>query len=166
MKILVIGSGGREHALAWKLAQSPRVSDVIVAPGNAGTATEAKCRNVAIKVTDIDGLLKLAQEKQVGVIGLKPFGAGTTFGIKPRQIQGRVDTRARVLVKEMLQEKRLSAIIPGVNIPEQLEENVHGSYEKDKPSTAADKQALHECLCNYQTHLTPDYQWLHEWHHV
>lgn len=113
-----------------------------------------------------DSLLKLAQEKQAGVIGLKPFGAGTTFGIKPRQIQGRVDTRARVLIKEMLQEKRLSAIIPGVNIAEQLEENAKGSLEKDKPSTAADKQALQECLRNYQAHLTPDYQWLHQWHYV
>lgn len=72
MKILVIGSGGREHALAWKLAQSPRVSEVIVAPGNAGTATEAKCRNIAIKVTDIDGLLKLAQDEAVGVTVVGP----------------------------------------------------------------------------------------------
>ena len=72
MKILVIGSGGREHALAWKLAQSPRVSDVIVAPGNAGTATEAKCRNVAIKVTDIDGLLKLAQDEAVALTVVGP----------------------------------------------------------------------------------------------
>ena len=48
MKVLVIGAGGREHALAWKLAQSPRVSEVLVAPGNAGTATEAKCRNVDV----------------------------------------------------------------------------------------------------------------------
>ena len=48
MKILVIGSGGREHALAWKLAQSPRVSEVLVAPGNAGTAHEDKCRNVDV----------------------------------------------------------------------------------------------------------------------
>ena len=62
MKILVIGSGGREHALAWKLAQSPRVSEVLVAPGNAGTATEAKCRNVATKATDIEGLLALARD--------------------------------------------------------------------------------------------------------
>jgi len=54
MKILVIGAGGREHALAWKLAQSPRVSDVIVAPGNAGTATETRCRNADVKATDID----------------------------------------------------------------------------------------------------------------
>ncbi|MEN5210194.1 phosphoribosylamine--glycine ligase [Stenotrophomonas terrae] len=72
MKILVIGSGGREHALAWKLAQSPRVSEVIVAPGNAGSATEGKCRNVAVKVNDIDGLLKLAQDEAVGLTVVGP----------------------------------------------------------------------------------------------
>jgi hypothetical protein len=113
-----------------------------------------------------DSLLKLAQEKDVGVVGLKPFGAGTTFGIKPRQIQGRIDQRARVLVKEMLQEKRLSAIIPGVNIPEQLEENVKGSYEKNIPLTPGEKQSLHECRQNYYANLTPDYEWLHQWHLV
>ena len=48
MKLLVIGSGGREHALAWKLAQSPKVETVFVAPGNAGTATEAKLCNLAL----------------------------------------------------------------------------------------------------------------------
>ena len=72
MKILVIGSGGREHALAWKLAQSPRVSEVIVAPGNAGSATEGKCRNVAIKVNDIEGLLRLAQDEAVGLTVVGP----------------------------------------------------------------------------------------------
>lgn len=72
MKILVIGSGGREHALAWKLAQSPRVSEVIVAPGNAGTATEGKCRNVALKVDDLDGLLRLACDEQVAVTVVGP----------------------------------------------------------------------------------------------
>jgi len=113
-----------------------------------------------------DSLLKLAGEKNVGVIGLKPFGAGTTFGLKPRQIQGRVDKRARVLVKEMLQEPRLSAVIPGVNIPEQLEENVHGSYEKDRPKTSQDEQALKECTRNYYANLTPEYRWLHKWEHV
>jgi phosphoribosylamine--glycine ligase len=66
MKVLVIGSGGREHALAWRLAQSPRVTEVVVAPGNAGTAREGKCRNVDIPVTDIDGLLALAQAEHVG----------------------------------------------------------------------------------------------------
>ena len=54
MKVLVIGGGGREHALAWKCAQSARVSEVIVAPGNAGTALEAKVRNVQVAA---DGLL-------------------------------------------------------------------------------------------------------------
>jgi predicted aldo/keto reductase-like oxidoreductase len=110
-----------------------------------------------------DSLLKLAQEKQVGVIGLKPFGAGTTFGLKPQQIQGKVDQRAKTLVKEMLQEKRLSAVIPGVNVPEQLEVNVLGSYEKDQPKTAEDEQALRECRRNFYAHLTPGYQWLRQW---
>jgi len=65
MKILLIGSGGREHALAWRLAQSPRVSEIMVAPGNAGTAGEPKCRNVNIAATDLDGLLALAEQEQV-----------------------------------------------------------------------------------------------------
>ncbi|WP_374249467.1 phosphoribosylamine--glycine ligase [Thermomonas sp.] len=72
MKVLVIGSGGREHALAWKLAQSTRVTEVIVAPGNAGTATEAKCRNVAVKVADLDGLLALAQHEAVALTVVGP----------------------------------------------------------------------------------------------
>ncbi|MGC4028844.1 MAG: phosphoribosylamine--glycine ligase [Steroidobacteraceae bacterium] len=65
MKILVIGSGGREHALAWKCAQSPRVSEVIVAPGNAGTAREHKLRNVAIGVEQLDQLADLAAAEGV-----------------------------------------------------------------------------------------------------
>ncbi len=72
MKVLVIGAGGREHALAWKLAQSVRVTEVIVAPGNAGTAREAKCRNVAVKVGDLDGLLKLAQDEAVALTVVGP----------------------------------------------------------------------------------------------
>jgi len=65
MKILVIGSGGREHALAWKLARSPRVDEVIVAPGNAGTAREPRMRNADVFATDVDGLLNLAQDEHV-----------------------------------------------------------------------------------------------------
>jgi len=72
MKLLVIGSGGREHALAWKLAQSPRVTDILVAPGNAGTTHTAKCRNVALNVTDIAGLLKLAQDEAVALTVVGP----------------------------------------------------------------------------------------------
>lgn len=113
-----------------------------------------------------DSLLALAKKKDVGVIGLKPFGAGTTFGLKPRQIKGKVDKRAHVLVKEMLAEPRLSAIIPGVNTPEQLDENVKGSYERDKPRNAKDKQALRECTENYHAHITPEYEWLKHWETV
>jgi phosphoribosylamine--glycine ligase len=65
VKVLVIGSGAREHALAWKLAQSPRVGEVLVAPGNAGTAREPKCRNAGVAATDIDGLLALARAEGV-----------------------------------------------------------------------------------------------------
>ena len=74
MKVLVIGSGGREHALAWKLAQSPRVTDVLVAPGNAGTAREPKCHNVAINATDLDALLQLAREEAVHLTVVGPEG--------------------------------------------------------------------------------------------
>jgi phosphoribosylamine---glycine ligase len=72
MKVLVIGSGGREHALAWKLGQSPRVDEVIVAPGNAGTATEPGLRNVPVAVTDLDGLVALAKAEGVGLTVVGP----------------------------------------------------------------------------------------------
>ncbi len=65
MKVLVIGSGGREHALAWKAAQSPDVEKVYVAPGNAGTATEPGMENVAIDVMDLDGLVRFARENAI-----------------------------------------------------------------------------------------------------
>jgi phosphoribosylamine--glycine ligase len=77
MKVLVIGSGGREHALAWKLAQSPRVTRVLVAPGNAGTAHEPLLQNVA--VTAIPDLVELARTEQVQftVVGPEaPLAAG------------------------------------------------------------------------------------------
>ncbi|MCF6362447.1 MAG: phosphoribosylamine--glycine ligase [Gammaproteobacteria bacterium] len=65
MKVLVIGSGGREHALAWKAAQSPRVEKVFVAPGNMGTALEPKVENVAIGVEDIDALVAFARDNDI-----------------------------------------------------------------------------------------------------
>ena len=74
MKLLVIGSGGREHALAWKLAQSPRVEEVLVAPGNAGTATEAKCRNADVKATDLDALVALVRAEGIAVTVVGPEG--------------------------------------------------------------------------------------------
>ena len=74
MKVLVIGGGGREHALAWKLAQSPRVAEVLVAPGNAGTAREPRCRNVAVAASDLDGLLDLAEREDVALTVVGPEG--------------------------------------------------------------------------------------------
>jgi phosphoribosylamine---glycine ligase len=70
MNVLIIGSGGREHALAWKVAQDPRVQKVFVAPGNAGTATEAKCENVAIDVLAIEQLADFAEQNvQLTIVG-------------------------------------------------------------------------------------------------
>ena len=70
MNVLIIGSGGREHALAWKVAQDPRVAKVFVAPGNAGTATEAKCENVAIDVLAIEQLADFAAANvQLTIVG-------------------------------------------------------------------------------------------------
>ncbi|MFI4980914.1 MAG: phosphoribosylamine--glycine ligase, partial [Nevskiales bacterium] len=74
MKVLVIGGGGREHAIAWKLAQSSRVTEVLVAPGNAGTATELRCRNVAVAAEDVPALLKLAQAEGVDFTVVGPEG--------------------------------------------------------------------------------------------
>jgi len=72
MKVLVVGSGGREHALAWQAAQSTAVEKVFVAPGNAGTAREAGVENVAISVNDLDGLLNFAHEQGVGLTIVGP----------------------------------------------------------------------------------------------
>lgn len=83
MNVLVIGGGGREHALAWKAAQSPQVETVFVAPGNAGTATELKLENVAIAADDIEGLLKFAQDNAVGL---------TIVGPEAPLVAGVVDT--------------------------------------------------------------------------
>ncbi|MFP4272015.1 MAG: phosphoribosylamine--glycine ligase [Halothiobacillaceae bacterium] len=83
MKVLVIGGGGREHALAWKLAQSPRVERVYVAPGNPGTAREAKCENVDIAPTDISALYRFAGDRGVDL---------TVVGPEAPLVAGVVDT--------------------------------------------------------------------------
>ena len=72
MKVLVIGSGGREHALAWKLRQSSQVDEVIVAPGNAGTAHEPGVRNADVAMDDLDGLLQLAKREKIGLTVVGP----------------------------------------------------------------------------------------------
>ncbi len=70
MKVLVVGGGGREHALVWKIAQSPLVTEVLAAPGNAGTAAQA--RNVPLKADDIDGLTALAADEGCGLTVVGP----------------------------------------------------------------------------------------------
>jgi phosphoribosylamine--glycine ligase len=72
MKVMVIGSGGREHALAWKLRQSPRVSEVLVAPGNGGTAREPGLRNVAVDAGRVDALVELARREAVDLTVVGP----------------------------------------------------------------------------------------------
>jgi phosphoribosylamine--glycine ligase len=72
MNVLIIGSGGREHALAWKAAQSPLADRVFVAPGNAGTAREPRIENVPIDALDIEGLRRFARENDVGLTIVGP----------------------------------------------------------------------------------------------
>lgn len=83
MKVLVIGNGGREHALAWKAAQSPQVDEVFVAPGNAGTQRESMLTNVAIGATDIAALVEFVKQNNVAL---------TIVGPEAPLVEGVVDT--------------------------------------------------------------------------
>jgi len=95
MKLLVIGSGGREHALAWKLAQSPRVQKVLVAPGNGGTALESGLENVSI--TDVPKLIEFAKKEHIylTVVGPEaPLAAGIVDAFKEAGLRIFGPTRA------------------------------------------------------------------------
>jgi len=72
MKVMIVGNGGREHALAWKVKQSPKVTQVFVAPGNAGTALEQGVTNIDIPVTDIDALLAFAKKEAIELTIIGP----------------------------------------------------------------------------------------------
>lgn len=117
MKVLIIGGGGREHALAWKCASSARVTEVIVAPGNAGTANEPKVRNVNVAAEDVPGLVALARSERIdltivgpeaplvaGIVdefikaGLKCFGPRRA----PAQLEG-----SKAFTKEFLRRHRI-----------------------------------------------------------
>ncbi|MFN8423715.1 MAG: phosphoribosylamine--glycine ligase [Anaerolineae bacterium] len=100
-RVLVIGSGGREHALAWAIARSPLVSRVVVAPGNGGTAREAKCVNVDVKATDIDGLVALAAAEDVDLVVVGPedsLAAGAVDALRAagRRVFGPTMDAARI----------------------------------------------------------------------
>lgn len=113
MKILIVGSGGREHALAWKCAQSTAVTEVIVTPGNAGTSLEAKVRNVAVAADDIDALIELAVAEAIDLTIIGPEGplvAGIADRFKEKDLAcfGPVAAAARLegsktFTKEFLQ---------------------------------------------------------------
>jgi phosphoribosylamine---glycine ligase len=117
MKVLIVGSGGREHALAWKCAASPRVAQVLVAPGNAGTAREPKVRNAAVQATDIGGLIQLARAEGVSltIIGPEsPLVAGLVDAFEqnglrcfgPRQAPARLEG-SKAFAKEFLRRHRI-----------------------------------------------------------
>ena len=117
MKVLIVGSGGREHAMAWKCAASPRVSEVLVAPGNAGTESEAKVRNVDVAAEDIAGLIRLAQAERVELTIVGPEGplvagivdAFEAQGLKcfgPRQAPSQLEG-SKAFTKEFLKRHRI-----------------------------------------------------------
>ena len=70
MNIIILGAGGREHAFAWKIAQSPRCNALYVAPGNAGTAAHAT--NVPVAATDFDAVARLVLQKEIGLVVVGP----------------------------------------------------------------------------------------------
>ncbi len=117
MKILIIGGGGREHALAWKCAAEPGVETVLVAPGNAGTAAEPRVRNVAVDAEDIDGLVQLALAQQIDLTIVGPEGplvagvvdAFAAAGLKcfgPTRAAARLEG-SKAYCKEFLQRHRI-----------------------------------------------------------
>ena len=90
MKVLIVGGGGREHALAWKVAQSAQVEQVFVAPGNAGTETEASVSNVAIAADDIAALIEFAEQNTIDltIVGPEaPLVAGIVDQFQQRHLR-------------------------------------------------------------------------------
>ncbi len=101
MNILIIGNGGREHALAWKVRQSPLADKVFVAPGNAGTALEEGIENVAISGTDLTALVQFAQQNQIGLTIVGPeaplvAGVVNAFRTNGLKIFGPTQTAAQL----------------------------------------------------------------------
>jgi phosphoribosylamine--glycine ligase len=117
MKILVVGNGGREHALAWCCVKGKGVTEVLVAPGNAGTATEPGVRNVPVAATDIPGLIALARAEHVDLTIIGPetplvmgivdeFTAAGLRCLGPRRAAARLEG-SKAFAKEFLQRHRI-----------------------------------------------------------
>ena len=110
MKVLVVGGGGREHAICWKLRQSPRVTELYCAPGNAGIAQIATC--VPIKATDIEGMVRFAKEEQIDLTFVAPddplalgmvdaFEAAGLRAFGPNKAAARIEG-SKVFAKELM----------------------------------------------------------------
>jgi phosphoribosylamine--glycine ligase len=89
VKTLVIGSGGREHAIAWKLLQSPKIEEVVCIPGNGGTATLAGCRNLALSPTDFEGIARVALVNNLALVVVgpeQPLAAGIVDALQAEKL--------------------------------------------------------------------------------
>jgi phosphoribosylamine--glycine ligase len=89
VKTLVIGSGGREHAIAWKLLQSPQIEEVVCIPGNGGTATLAGCRNLALSPTDFEGIARVALVNNLALVVVgpeQPLAAGIVDALQAEKL--------------------------------------------------------------------------------
>ena len=117
MNILIIGNGGREHALAWKVAQSPQCDRIFIAPGNAGTALTPKCKNIPLSVTDIAGLLRFAQQEHIDITIVGPeaplvlgivdaFQAAGLICIGPRKQAAQLEG-SKVFAKEFFKKNNI-----------------------------------------------------------
>ena len=117
MKVLVVGSGGREHAIAWKLLQSAQVQEIFCIPGNGGTATLERCRNLAMGVNDFEGMARLALVNNVSLIVIgpeAPLAAGitdylqqqrlTVFG--PSQVGAQIEA-SKAWAKALMEEAKI-----------------------------------------------------------
>ena len=121
MKVLIVGSGGREHALAWKASKSDLTSEIYVAPGNGGTALESNITNVEISAEDIDGLLAFALENKIDltIVGPEiPLVLGITDEFKKKGLRcfGPSKDAARLegskdFMKEFLSRNNISTAI-------------------------------------------------------
>jgi phosphoribosylamine--glycine ligase len=117
MRVLIIGSGGREHAFAWKIANTPRVSAVFVAPGNAGTALESGVRNIDIAADDVDALVEFAKRERIDltIVGPEaPLVIGVTDAFEaaglrcfgPRKLAARLEG-SKAFTKEFLRRHKI-----------------------------------------------------------
>src|SRR4029077_6476805 len=115
MKILVIGSGGREHALAWKLSQSPHAERIFCAPGNAGTAEIAE--NVSISIGDLETLVRFAKENRIDLTVVGPddplaagivdlFAAGKLRAFGPTKSAARIEA-SKIFAKELMRAQKI-----------------------------------------------------------